>query len=156
RMLVCAAHTEPCEGTPADTSSVVGLDSVDIGDTIADFDNPVALPPIKIDEPTLDMVFRINDSPSAGREGTYATSRQLRERPFKELESNVALPVVPSEDKRDEFHVSGRGLLHLGILIENMRREGYELSVGKPKVINKTVDGQTLEPIEYLVIDVPS
>jgi GTP-binding protein len=139
-----------------DICAVVGLDNVDIGDTIADFDNAVALPPIKVDEPTLDMIFRINDSPFAGQDGQYVTSRQLRDRLMKELESNVALRVVADQEKRDEFHVSGRGLLHLGILIENMRREGFELSVGKPKVINKEVNGQTQEPIEYLVIDVPS
>jgi GTP-binding protein len=147
---------EADEVSAGDICAVVGLENVDIGDTIADFDNPVALPPIKIDEPTLDMRFRINDSPFAGQDGDYVTSRQLRDRLMKELQSNVALRVVPSEDKKDEFHVSGRGLLHLGILIENMRREGYELSVGKPKVINKTVNGQAMEPIEYLVIDVPS
>ncbi len=138
-----------------DICAVVGLEGVDIGDTIADIENPVALPPIQVDEPTLDMIFRINDSPFAGQEGTYVTSRQLRDRLMKELESNVALRVVPSEEKRDEFHVSGRGLLHLGILLENMRREGFELSVGKPRVINKEVNGQTMEPIEYLTIDVP-
>src|SRR5262249_23276087 len=148
-------RTETDEVAAGDICAVVGLDGVDIGDTIADFDNAVALPPIKVDEPTLDMVFRINDSPFAGQDGTYVTSRQLRDRLMKELESNVALRVVASEEKRDEFHVSGRGLLHLGILLENMRREGYELSVGKPRVINKEVNGQTLEPIEYLVIDVP-
>jgi GTP-binding protein len=139
-----------------DICAVVGLENVDIGDTIADIERAEALPPIKVDEPTLDMIFRINDSPFVGQEGTYVTSRQLRDRLMKELESNVALRVVPSEEKRDEFHVSGRGLLHLSILIENMRREGYELSVGKPRVINREVNGRTLEPIEYLVIDVQS
>jgi GTP-binding protein len=138
-----------------DICAVVGLEEIDIGDTIADFEHAVALPPIIIDEPTLDMVFRINDSPFVGQEGTYVTSRQLRDRLFKELESNVALRVVPSEERRDEFHVSGRGLLHLSILLENMRREGYELAVGKPRVITKDVKGQTQEPIEYLVIEVP-
>jgi GTP-binding protein len=128
---------------------------VDIGDTIADCENPVALPPITVDEPTLDMLFRINDSPFAGQAGTYITSRQLRDRLMKELESNVALRVKPSQERRDEFHVSGRGLLHLSILLENMRREGYELSVGKPRVITKEVNGHTLEPIEYLVIESP-
>ncbi len=143
------------EVAAGDICAVVGLEEVEIGDTIADVENAVALPPIRVDEPTLDMVFRINDSPFAGKEGTYVTSRQLRDRLFKELERNVALRVVPSEDRRDEFHVSGRGLLHLGILLENMRREGFELSVGKPRVINRTINGQKMEPIEYLVIDVP-
>jgi GTP-binding protein len=138
-----------------DICAVVGLEGVDIGDTIADFDNPVALPPITVDEPTLEMIFRINDSPFSGQDGTYVTSRQLRDRLLKELESNVALRVTPDEDKKDEFHVAGRGLLHLGILLENMRREGYELSVGKPRVITKEVNGKVHEPIEYLVIDVP-
>ncbi len=149
-------RTEAAEVTAGDICAVVGLDEVDIGDTVADPENAVALPPIKIDEPTLDMIFRINDSPFAGQDGEYVTSRQLRDRLMKELESNVALRVVPSEEKRDEFHVSGRGLLHLGILLENMRREGYELSVGKPHVITKEVNGQRHEPIEYLVVDVPS
>src|SRR5207248_3225810 len=149
-------RTETDEVAAGDICAVVGLDEVDIGDTVADFDNAVALPPIRVDEPTLDMVFRINDSPFSGQEGTYVTSRQLRDRLFKELESNVALRVRPSEERKDEFHVSGRGLLHLGILLENMRREGFELSVGKPRVITREADGRTLEPIEYLVIDVPS
>ena len=138
-----------------DICAVVGLESIDIGDTIADFDKPIALPPIKVDEPTIEMIFRINDSPFCGLEGQYVTSRQLRDRLDRELESNVALRVRPDEVKRDEFHVAGRGLLHLSILIENMRREGYELSVGKPRVIYKEVNGEKHEPIEYLVIEVP-
>jgi GTP-binding protein len=149
-------RAEVDEVSAGDICAVVGLENVDIGDTIADLEHPEALPPIKVDDPTLDMIFRINDSPFVGQEGTYVTSRQLRDRLMKELESNVALRVVPSEEKRDEFHVSGRGLLHLSILMENMRREGFELSVGKPKVINREVEGQTMEPIEYLVIDVNS
>jgi GTP-binding protein len=138
-----------------DICAVVGLEEIDIGDTLADLEHPKALPPIKVDEPTLEMVFRINDSPFVGQDGTYVTSRQLRERLERELKSNVALRVTPDEVKRDEFHVAGRGLLHLSILLENMRREGFELSVGKPRVITKEVNGQLMEPIEYLVIDVP-
>ena len=146
---------ETDEVSAGDICAVVGLEDVDIGDTMADFDNPVALPPITVDEPTLEMLFRINDSPFVGQDGTYVTSRQLRERLMKELESNVALRVTPDEVKRDEFHVAGRGLLHLSILLENMRREGFELSVGKPRVINKEINGVQMEPIEYLVIEVP-
>jgi GTP-binding protein len=148
-------RAETDEVGAGDICAVVGLEEVDIGDTIADFENAVALPPIKIDEPTLDMLFRINDSPFVGQSGTYVTSRQLRDRLMRELESNVALRVRPSEERKDEFFVSGRGLLHLSILLENMRREGYELSVGKPRVITKEVNGQVLEPIECLVIDAP-
>src|SRR5262245_46014755 len=118
-----------------DVCALVGLDNADIGDTIADPEKAVALPPIQVDEPTLDMVFRVNDSPFAGQEGTPITSRQLRERLTREMLSNVALRVRSSEDRGDEFIVSGRGLLHLGILLENMRREGLELAVGKPRVI---------------------
>src|SRR5581483_132885 len=117
-------RTEADEVGAGDICAVVGLEGVDIGDTIADFENAVALPPIKVDEPTLDMIFRINDSPFAGQEGEYVTSRQLRERLLKERESDVALRVKESTERRDEFHVSGRGLLHLSILLENMRREG--------------------------------
>jgi GTP-binding protein len=138
-----------------DICCVVGLDDVDIGDTIADFESPLPLEPVAIDEPTLDMVFRINDSPFAGQDGTPLTGRQLRERLMKELQSNVALRVRPSEARADEFIVSGRGLLHLSILLENIRREGSELAVGKPKVINRQINGVWMEPIEYLVIEVP-
>jgi GTP-binding protein len=137
-----------------DLCAVVGLERVDIGDTLADLEHPVALPTLHVDEPTLHMTFRINDGPFAGRDGRYVTNRQLRERLNKELQSNVALLV---EDRGDEFTVSGRGLLHLGILLENMRREGYELCVGKPEVIyRRNEHGQRTEPIELLVVDVPT
>lgn len=149
-------RTEVQECSAGDICCVVGIDDVDIGDTVADFDNAVALPSITIDEPTLDMVFRINDSPFAGQDGNPLTGRQLRERLYKELESNVAMRVRPSEARADEFIVSGRGLLHLTILLETMRREGSELAVGKPKVINRTFDGVEMEPFEYLVVDVPN
>ena len=135
-----------------DLCALMGLDPVDIGDTIADPDNPVALPTVRVDEPTLHMTFRINDGPFAGRDGTYVTSRQIRQRLDKELQSNVALGV---EQRGEEFTVSGRGLLHLGILLENMRREGYELTVGKPEVIFHGRGAERTEPIELLVIDVP-
>ena len=136
-----------------DICAVVGLDNVDIGNTIACMDNPVALPTIEVDLPTLNMSFRVNDGPFAGQEGTYVTSRQLRERLEKELQSNVALRVDFSQN--DEFLVSGRGLMHLGILLENMRREGFELTAGKPQVIYREKNGKKLEPIELLVIDCP-
>jgi GTP-binding protein len=142
------------EISAGDICALVGLDQADIGDTIADPENAEALPPIAIDEPTLDMVFRINDSPFAGQEGKPLTSRELRDRLNRELEKNVALRVRQSE-KGDEFIVSGRGLLHLGILLENIRREGNELAVGKPRVIFKESGGQVTEPVEYLVVDVP-
>ncbi|HZY86275.1 MAG TPA: translational GTPase TypA [Gemmataceae bacterium] len=148
-------RVEAAEVSAGDICAVVGLEEIDIGDTVADFDKPVALPPIQVDEPTLEMIFRINDSPFVGQDGTYVTSRQLRDRLMKELESNVALRVRTDEVKREEFHVAGRGLLHLGILLENMRREGFELSVGKPRVLTKEVNGQLMEPIEYLVVEVP-
>jgi GTP-binding protein len=149
-------RTEVPEVSAGDICALVGLDEVDIGDTVADFENPIALPPVSIDEPTLDMVFRINDSPFCGQDGTPLTGRQLRDRLMKELQSNVALRVRPNPERNEEFIVSGRGLLHLSILLETMRREGSELSVGKPKVITREIDGQMMEPIEYLVVDVPS
>ena len=137
-----------------DICAVVGLDKIDIGDTLADPENPIALPTVHVDEPTLHMTFRINDGPFSGREGKYVTSRHLRERLDKELQSNVALRVGPGTSL-DEFEVSGRGMLHLGILLENMRREGFELTIGKPKVIYREVNGQKQEPLEHLVVDVP-
>jgi GTP-binding protein len=139
-----------------DIVALIGLDSVDIGDSICDPADPQPLEATEIEPPTLTMMFSVNDSPFVGRDGKYVTSRNLRERLFKELESNVALKVEETANK-DAFKVSGRGLLHLGILIENMRREGYELSVSKPHVITKKdkETGATLEPIEYLVVDVP-
>ena len=138
-----------------DLCGLVGIESVDIGDTIADPASPRALAPVTVDEPTLTMLFRINDSPFSGREGKFVTSTQIRDRLNKELEHNVALR-VESGRTSDEFIVSGRGVLHLGILLETMRREGYELSVGKPKVILKVVDGVECEPVEWLVVDVPN
>jgi len=136
-----------------DVVAVVGLGSVDIGDTIADGDNPGALPRIEVGEPTLNMMFTVNDSPLTG-EGQFLTSRHLKERLDRELQSNVALRVEPTEE-RDSFMVAGRGLLHLSVLIETMRREGYELAVGKPEVIIKRMNGVDHEPYEYLVVDVP-
>jgi len=136
-----------------DIVAIVGLATVDIGDTIADPDHPVALPRIEVDEPTLSMLFTVNDSPLAG-EGQYLTSRHIQERLERELESNVALRVEPT-DERDSFKVSGRGLLHLSVLIETMRRQGYELAVGKPEVIFRTTLDEICEPYEFLVVDVP-
>jgi GTP-binding protein len=137
-----------------DICAVVGLDSVDIGNTIAGLESPEPLPIISIDEPTLHMTFRVNDSPFVGRSGRFLTSRHLRDRLEKELQHNVALRVEPGHTP-EEFHVSGRGLLHLSVLIENMRREGYELAVGKPKVIFRELNGKKTEPIELCFIDVP-
>ena len=138
-----------------DIVALVGLETVDIADSICDPVNPKPLEAEEIEPPTLTMMFSVNDSPFVGREGKYVTSRNLRERLTKELESNVALKVEETDNK-DAFKVSGRGLLHLGILIENMRREGYELSISKPHVIlRKDESGNLLEPIEYLVVDVP-
>ncbi len=142
------------EAFAGDICALVGLEKVDIGDSICDPSNPQPLEATEIEPPTLTMMFSVNDSPFVGREGKYVTSRNLRERLFKELESNVALKVEETANK-DAFKVSGRGLLHLGILIENMRREGYELSISKPHVImRRDEDGDLLEPIEYLVVNV--
>ena len=137
-----------------DLCAIVGITDIDISDTICDAEHPEAMPPIAIDEPTISMVFRINDSPFFGREGKYVGSRQLRERLFRETERDVALRV--EELSGDSFKVSGRGVLHLAILIETMRREGYELAVGKPQVILKEIDGVKNEPIERLSVDVPN
>jgi GTP-binding protein len=138
-----------------DICAVIGLDHFEIGDTISDFENPEALPPIAIDEPTMSMLFTINDSPFFGKEGKYCTSRHINDRLTKELEKNLALRVDPFEDSTDKWIVSGRGVLHLSVLIETMRREGYELQVGQPQVIYKEIDGVNCEPIEELTINVP-
>ena len=138
-----------------DICAVIGLEKFEIGDTICDYDNPEALPPIAIDEPTMSMLFSINDSPFFGKEGKYCTSRHIQERLDKELEKNLALRVRPFEDCTDKWIVSGRGVLHLSVLIETMRREGYELQVGQPQVIYKTIGGVKCEPIEELTINVP-
>jgi GTP-binding protein len=138
-----------------DVCAIVGIDDADIGDTICELDKPLPLPPLTIDEPTLDMIFRVNDSPFAGQSGKPLTSRELRDRLQKELQHNVALRVRPGE-RESEFVVSGRGLLHLGVLLETMRREGSELAVGKPRVITKEIEGKTHEPYEYLVVEAPN
>ncbi|HRN92790.1 MAG TPA: translational GTPase TypA [Ferruginibacter sp.] len=137
-----------------DICAVVGLEDFNIGDTIADFDNPEALPVISVDEPTMNMLFSINNSPFFGKDGKFVTSRHLRDRLMKEMEKNLALRVEDS-DNGDSFIVYGRGILHLGVLIETMRREGYELTVGQPQVIVKHIDGVKCEPYENLVVDVP-
>ncbi len=137
-----------------DLCAVVGLQSCDIGDTLCDPSRTEALPPVTVDEPTITMVFRINDGPFGGTEGTSVTSRQIRERLERELQTNVAMRIAPGRNG-DEFAVSGRGLLHLGILLETMRREGFELTVGKPEVITKMIDGAVCEPVESLVFDCP-
>lgn len=137
-----------------DICAVVGIEGFEIGDTIADYENPEALPPISVDEPTMSMLFCINNSPFFGREGKFVTSRHLKERLEKELEKNLALRVKPGINA-DSFVVYGRGVLHLSVLIETMRREGFELQVGQPKVLDKTINGQRCEPIENLTIDIP-
>ena len=137
-----------------DLCAIVGLEDFEIGDTVADIESPEALPTIKIDEPTMSMLFTINDSPFFGQEGKFVTSRHLKDRLEKELERNLALKLA-STDSSDSFNVFGRGVLHLSVLIETMRREGYELQVGQPQVIIKDIDGVKCEPIEELTIDIP-
>jgi len=137
-----------------DLCAVVGVDDFNIGDTLADADNPEALPVISVDEPTMNMLFSVNNSPFFGKDGKFVTSRHLRDRLMKETEKNLALRVTDSEDG-DSLMVYGRGILHLGILIETMRREGYELTVGQPQVITKEINGKKCEPYEILVVDVP-
>jgi GTP-binding protein len=141
------------QAAAGDIVAVTGIENVNIGVTICDTESPQGLPPILVDEPTLAMNFQVNTSPLAGREGKFVTSRQIRERLYRELQSNVALRVEDTADA-DVFRVLGRGELHLTILVENMRREGYELAVGKPQVLKKTVDGQVLEPFEALTVDI--
>lgn len=137
-----------------DLCALVGLEPIEIGDTVADTSCTEPLPPVTIDEPTLHMTFRVSDGPFSGQEGKFVTSRQISERLQKELRSNVALQVTAGETQ-EQFRVSGRGLMHLGILIENMRREGFELCVGKPQVIFREIEGEKCEPIEQLVVDCP-
>ena len=137
-----------------DLCAVVGIEDFNIGDTIADAENPEALPVISVDEPTMNMLFSVNNSPFFGKDGKFVTIRHLRDRLMKETEKNLALKVEDSEDG-DSLMVYGRGILHLGILIETMRREGYELTVGQPQVIVKEINGKKCEPYENLVVDVP-
>ena len=148
-------HVKTHQVQSGDICAIIGLEKFEIGDTICDFDNPEALPPIAIDEPTMSMLFTINDSPFFGKEGKYCTSRHINDRLQKELENNLALQVAPFGDATDKWIVSGRGVLHLSVLIETMRREGYELQVGQPQVIYKEIDGVRCEPIEELTINVP-
>lgn len=143
------------EVAAGDICAIVGIESFQIGETVADFENPEALPVIPIDEPTMNMQFSINNSPFFGREGKFVTSRNIRDRLYKELEKNLALRVEDTDDA-DKFLVYGRGILHLSVLIETMRREGFELTVGQPQVIAKEIDGRKCEPYEILVIDVPA
>ena len=138
-----------------DICAIIGVEGFEIGDTICDFENPEPLPPIAIDEPTMSMLFTINDSPFFGKEGKYVTSRHIHDRLQKELDKNLALRVRKAENEDGKWIVSGRGVLHLSVLIETMRREGYELQVGQPQVIFKEIDGEKCEPIEELTISVP-
>lgn len=148
-------HVKTPSVSSGDICAIIGLEKFEIGDTICDFENPEPLPPIAIDEPTMSMLFTINDSPFFGKEGKYVTSRHINDRLQKELEKNLALRVAPFGNSTDKWIVSGRGVLHLSVLIETMRREGYELQVGQPQVIYKEIDGVKCEPIEELTINVP-
>ena len=148
-------HRKTQEVQSGDICAIIGLEKFEIGDTICDFENPEPLPPIAIDEPTMSMLFTINDSPFFGKEGKFVTSRHINDRLQKELEKNLALRVAQFEHSTDKWVVSGRGVLHLSVLIETMRREGYELQVGQPQVIYKELNGQKCEPIEELTINVP-
>ncbi|MEO8415071.1 MAG: translational GTPase TypA [Ginsengibacter sp.] len=143
------------EVSAGDICAVVGIEGFNIGETLADFENPEALPVISVDEPTMNMQFSINNSPFYGRDGKFVTSRHLKDRLEKELEKNLALRVSPT-DSAESFMVYGRGILHLSILVETMRREGYEITVGQPQVITKIIDGKKCEPYENLVVDVPA
>lgn len=143
------------EVSSGDICAIVGLENFEIGDSICDFENPEPLPTITIDEPTMSMLFTINDSPFFGKEGKFCTSRHINDRLEKELEKNLALRVAFQEGYTDRWIVSGRGVLHLSVLVETMRREGYELQVGQPQVIYKEIDGERCEPIEELTINVP-
>lgn len=149
------SHVKTDHVDSGDICAVIGLEKFEIGDTICDFENPEPLPPIAIDEPTMSMLFTINDSPFFGKEGKYVTSRHINDRLNKELEKNLALRVRPFEDATDKWIVSGRGVLHLSVLVETMRREGHELQVGQPQVIYKEIEGKCYEPIEELTINVP-
>ena len=148
-------HKKTTEVQSGDICAIIGLEKFEIGDTICDFETPEPLPPIAIDEPTMSMLFTINDSPFFGKEGKFVTSRHINDRLQKELEKNLALRVAQFEDSTDKWIVSGRGVLHLSVLIETMRREGYELQVGQPQVIYKELNGVKCEPIEELTINVP-
>ena len=148
------ARVEVPEAGAGDVVALVGLEDVEIGDTISDFENPQRLERVQVDQPTLEMTFSVNSSPFAGKSGKFLTTRHIRDRLFRELERNVALKVRQLENS-DSYAVAGRGLLHLSVLIETMRREGYELSIGKPKVINKEINGVMHEPFETLVVEVP-
>ena len=149
-------HKKTDAVSSGDICAVIGLERFEIGDTISDFEHPEPLPPIAVDEPTMSMLFTINDSPFFGREGKFCTSRHINDRLQKELEKNLALRVKPLEGSTYKWIVSGRGVLHLSVLVETMRREGYELQVGQPQVIYKEIDGQKCEPIEELTINVPN